>query len=596
MADLHKFYEEKLHHFAEMLETEKKWLVKTGWMRLASFVIFLVFFFRGVKNSIWYEFLIAFLAVSVFLFLLKKSLKHSNLKKFYQSLLDLNRGELKGLEGEYSAFEDGFEFSDHTHPFLYDLDIFGYESVFQSLNRSFTRNGKKVLAGFFVNPLQSPDDISRRQAAAKEVRNKVEWRQTFQALAMDLKNEQMKDEALLNWVEAQRGIFKNWFYPALAYIFPVITALLIILNMAGLVPYQLIFTLLLLALIMVGSLLKKTQRFQNQMAGALKVLGKHLALIKHIEKEDFDSVLLQEKKKVLFVEEEPASLVIAKLSRILDAFDSRNNVFVGIVLNAVLLWDIHCLMRFDKWRIKFGHRILPVLNSLAEIDALSSLGSYTFNHPAFFFPEVIDSAEWKMEQMGHPLIQNGERVNNDFTIRGEGTVYIITGPNMAGKSTFLRAVGVNLVLAHIGVPVCATGFKFRPSIVFTSMRTTDSLQKHESYFFSELKRLKQLLDTIEEKGSVFFLLDEILKGTNSIDKTTGSEAVISRLVGMDGTGMIATHDLSLGSLEQKFPGKVLNKCFDAEIIDNQLVFDYKLHEGITQNMNAAFLMKKMGIV
>ena len=596
MVNLSKFYEEKQHHFTKLLEIEKKWLMRTGWMRLVSFVIFLVFLFRGIKDNNWLEFFIAFLAVSAFLFLLKQSQKHSKLKRYYQALLNLNKGERKGLDGDYSAFEDGEEFSDPNHPFLYDLDIFGNESVFQSLNRSFTQKGRKLLADFLIYPLQSKDGIYKRQEAARELGAKVKWRQSFQAFAMELREAKVDDKVLGKWIDSRKGLFNNLFYPALAFIFPGVSVVLIALNIAGIVPYQIIFTVLLLALVVVGSLLKKTLRFQNQMEGALKVLGRHLELIKHIENENFDSVLLREKKKILYVENEPSSLVTAKLSRILDAFDSRNNIFVGIVLNALFLWDIHCLMRFEKWRKKYGHRILPVLNSLAEFDALTSLGSYTFNHPEFSFPEIIDTADWEMEKMGHPLIQNAERVDNDFIISGKGTVYIITGPNMAGKSTFLRAVGVNLVLAHTGVPVCAGGFKFRPSLVYTSMRTTDSLQKHESYFFSELKRLKLLLDTIEEKSTVFFLLDEILKGTNSVDKTAGSEAVISRLVGMDGTGLIATHDLSLGKLEQKFPGKVFNKCFDAEIVENQLAFDYKLHEGITRNMNAAFLMKKMGIV
>ncbi len=565
-------------------------------MRLISFVIFLVFIFRGIKNGGWPEFIIAFLGLLVFLYLLKKSQKHSWLKKHYQALANLNRDERKGLAGDYSAFDDGNEFSDHTHPFLYDLDIFGQESIFQSMNRSFTENGKKNLAGFLITPLRSSDDIYKRQDAAKELKNKTEWRQSFQALATELINEKMDNKVLGEWIDEQSGLFKSRFYPVLSFLFPAISFFLIFLSIIDLIPVQPVFMFLIFALVVAGSLLKKTQRFQNQMADALKLLGKHAALIKHIEQEDFQSSLLLEKKDILYIDGEPASLVIQKLSRIMDAFDSRNNIFVGVLLNALLLWDIHCLMRFEKWRLKFGHRILPVLDSLADFDALTSLGSYTFNHPEFTFPELGSEPKWEMEQMGHPLILKNSRVDNDFSIHNKGSVFIITGPNMAGKSTFLRAVGVNLVLAHIGVPVCAAKFVFKPVLVFTSMRTTDSLQKHESYFFSELKRLKQLLDTIEAEGSVFFLLDEILKGTNSIDKTAGSEAVISKLVGLDGTGLIATHDLSLGNLEKKFPGKVSNKCFDAEIIDNQLVFDYLLHEGITQNMNAAFLMKKMGIV
>ena len=352
---------------------------------------------------------------------------------------------------------------------------------------------------------------------------------------------------------------------------------------------------MLTGLIIVGTLLKKTQYFQNKVSDTLKVLKNHNSLIKQIEELDFGSELLKQKKEMLYFEEESASMVINKLSNILDAFDSRSNVFVGVVLNALLLWDIHCVMRFDRWRRKYADHIPKWLEVLSDFDAYSSLGSYAFNHPDFTFPEISDSSKWEFREMGHPLIPKNVRVDNDFTISKKGEINIVTGPNMAGKSTFLRAIGVNLILAHIGLPVCAREFIFKSVFLFSSMRTTDSLQNNESYFFSELKRLKSLLDIVVSQKNVFFLLDEILKGTNSIDKTLGSKNVISRLVKLEGTGLIATHDLTLGELENEFKGLVFNKCFDSTIINDQLVFDYTLHDGITQNMNASFLMKKMGI-
>ncbi|MCD6598033.1 MAG: hypothetical protein J7L04_10115, partial [Bacteroidales bacterium] len=263
MVNLHKFYEDTQLRYTGLLEVEKKWLVKAGWMRLISFMIFLVFIFRGIKNGAWLEFFIAFLGLSVFLFLLQKSQKHNWLKKHYQALANLNRDELKGLAGDYTAFEDGREFADHTHPFLHDLDIFGQESIFQSMNRSFTVNGKKNLAGFLISPLRSSDDIYNRQDAAKELKNKTEWRQSFQALATELINEQVDNKVLGNWFSEKRGLFKSRFYPVLAFLFPAISFFLIFLSIIDLIPVQPVFMFLIFALVVAGSLLKKTQRFQN---------------------------------------------------------------------------------------------------------------------------------------------------------------------------------------------------------------------------------------------------------------------------------------------------------------------------------------------
>ncbi len=475
------------------------------------------------------------------------------------------------------------------------MDVFGERSVFQSVNRSFTHGGKKKLAHFFSNLLLSRAEIINVQNAVNELKNNSLWRQNFQAYAYQLKDEKLDNSVINTWLTNRKPLLKNNSYRILAYLFPVLTFGLLAGAIAGWVPYQVLIYVLLGGLIIVGTLLKKTQYFQNKVSDTLKVLKNHNSLIKQIEMLDFKSELLQQKKALLYLEGESASMVIKKLSKILDAFDSRSNVFVGIVLNALLLWDIHCIMRFDRWQQKYTDHIPQWLEVLSDFDAYSSLGSYAFNHPDFTTPEISDNSKWEFKEMGHPLISKAARVDNDFKISKKGEIHIVTGPNMAGKSTFLRAIGVNLILAHIGMPVCAVKFVFKPAFLFSSMRTTDSLQNNESYFFSELKRLKLLLDIINEKQDVFFLLDEILKGTNSIDKTLGSKNVISRLVKLRGTGLIATHDLTLGELENKFEGIVFNKCFDSTIVDDQLVFDYSLHDGITQNMNASFLMKKMGI-
>ncbi|MDX2442797.1 MAG: hypothetical protein QNK30_03245 [Bacteroidales bacterium] len=594
--ELRTYYDKNILDFTKSLEFQKNWIRRIGWFRLIAFILIILFFVRGIKGNSIPDFALAFVFLVGFLILLKISLSFTTRKNHFQALVLLNTNEFRGINGDYAAFENGMEYSDSSHPYIFDMDVFGDRSVFQSVNRSFTEGGNTKLAYFFSKILQSAGDILKAQNAVKELKKNSVWRQDFQSYALQLKDEQLDMGIMAAWLNNARNLMSHDIYKLLAYIFPVLSLVILSLTIAGLIPYQVLMLLLIVGLLIVGSLLKKTQYFQNKVSDTLKVLKKYNSLLMQVENFEFKSDLLKEKREFLYFDQESASIVIGKLSKILDAFDSRSNVFVGIVLNAFLLWDIHCLMRFERWRQKYA-KIIPIwLDVLSEFDAFSSLGSYAFNHPDFTFPEISENAKWDFVEMGHPLIPKSDRVDNDLLIHKKGEIIIVTGPNMAGKSTFLRAIGVNLILAHMGAPVCAEKFIFKPAFLFSSMRTTDSLQNNESYFFSELKRLKSLLDVIGQKKEVFFLLDEILKGTNSVDKTAGSEAVISRLVELQGTGLIATHDLALGELENKFKGTVLNKCFDSTIENNQLVFDYKLHEGLTKNMNASFLMKKMGII
>ena len=278
------------------------------------------------------------------------------------------------------------------------------------------------------------------------------------------------------------------------------------------------------------------------------------------------------------------------------AFDSRYNMMVGLVLNIVFCWDVWCTWRFHRW-----HRLNdPFMNEwfglLAFFDAANSLANFAFNHPEYIYPEVKDGdCVLFAETIGHPLINPRKRVVNDFVIQKPETLSLITGTNMSGKSTFLRTIGVNMVLAMTGSPVCAGKMTITPIEVFSNMRNTDSLFDDESYFFAELKRLKQMLDELASGRRLLILLDEILKGTNSIDKLNGSMKLLERLIAGEYPVVLATHDLKLTELENQYPRSVSNYCFEIEIVKDEMKFDYRLRRGVTQVMNASFLMKKMGI-
>ena len=256
------------------------------------------------------------------------------------------------------------------------------------------------------------------------------------------------------------------------------------------------------------------------------------------------------------------------------------------------------LIKLEKWRNR-NKQLIPVwFEVIGEFDALNSLAGFAFNNPDYTFPEVSDKPEpvIKLDNAGHPLIEYENRVTNSFEIESQGKLTIITGANMAGKSTFLRTVGINHLLALTGAPVCAEKAVFSVMGLFSSMRTTDSLRKNESYFYAELKRLKELKERLINGEKILFILDEILKGTNSEDKHKGSVKFLKKIIDLQSTGLIATHDKALGALENEFPEQIVNKCFEIIIDGKKIHFDYKLRDGITQKMNAELLMEQMGIL
>ncbi|HYQ58775.1 MAG TPA: hypothetical protein VEP89_15650, partial [Draconibacterium sp.] len=325
------------------------------------------------------------------------------------------------------------------------------------------------------------------------------------------------------------------------------------------------------------------------------LLAKYMQLLKIIEEKDFQSDYLSVLRKK--VTEPSAGKTFGELKSLVKEFEYRQNILVGIVLNGLLLWDIRCVYKLWKWHNGNRDKLANWLEIIAQMDALISLANYANNHSSFVYPEITnEDFTFCATGLGHPLIKEEKRINNSIEIQGWSKIMIVTGANMAGKSTFLRTVGTNLLLAEIGAPVCADSLKIRPLDLYTNMRTTDSLLKDESYFFAELKRIKAVLDRLATGEQIFVILDEMLKGTNSIDKLNGSKELVRKLVQHQCAAMIATHDLKLSEMEKELPQQVSNKCFEIRIENNELIFDYKLSDGVTQTMNATFLMKKMGII
>jgi DNA mismatch repair ATPase MutS len=347
----------------------------------------------------------------------------------------------------------------------------------------------------------------------------------------------------------------------------------------------------------VGFYTKKITFIHGRIGRKVNILDKYGKLLKLIEKEDYNSKFLLSLLNKTSVDKHTASEELNRLKNLVKALDNRMNILFALFANALLLWDLQVVYRLEKWRQKNQESMPEWFETIYRFDELSSKATFAFNHPKYIVPQIVEgNFSLKIKQGGHPLLDEKERVDNDFEMYGHAQIRIITGANMAGKSTFLRTIGVNLVLAMSGNVVCAKEFAFVPIPIHTSVRTNDSLQKSESYFFAELKRLKTIIDRLKTGEKLFVIVDEMLRGTNSKDKHLGSEALTKQMIDLKASGLIATHDIALGELTEKYPENIQNQRFEVETENDKLVFDYLLKPGISQNLNAVFLMKKMGVI
>ena len=362
------------------------------------------------------------------------------------------------------------------------------------------------------------------------------------------------------------------------------------------IPVNIPVFFVLVQLGIVGFKFRQSNNSHSQLTRKFNLLEKYSELLRALENEEFKTDLLNEVRSGLHSGGLSSDRAMKQLAGLVERFDWRLNKVTGLILNGILMWDLQCVLWLEKWKHKFAEKIPTWFIVMAEFDALNSLANFHYNNPVAIFPEFHENGPLiNARGLAHPLIPSSERVGNDIQINDFGEYLLITGSNMAGKSTFLRTVGVNLVLASAGAPVCAESMILRPVRIVTSMRIKDSLSSRESTFYAELKRLRMILDLLGKKNDVLVLLDEILKGTNSRDKHFGSEMLIRQLIKLGSAGLIATNDLELSMLEQEFPGKLKNHCFEVEIENQEFNFDYKLRSGVCKTMNATELMKKMGI-
>jgi hypothetical protein len=531
--------------------------------------------------------------VFIFFYLVRSHFSFFASRVYLSHLVDINDEELRRIRGE-SFGAEGDEYASKAHPYAADLDIFGKGSVFQYISRSASIPGKNCLAKWLIRGAPG-EVIKARQQAIAELKNDTDWRQDFQAIGRKARELPGDAEALLVWVN-EPSLWKNKkFYDVLLWVLPALTIAAIFLAIFTPLPASVFILLLLLQAGIVVLNLRYINHHYFHTSSNYKMLQKYAALIRLIESKEYTSAELIRLKAKLSVSGRSAGDSITQLGRFITALDNRNNFLLVGFLNGLFMWDLRFAISMEKWKEKYHTEMGVWFDILAEADVLSSFATFYFNNPEFSFP-AINNGEVRLDakNIAHPLLSETERVANDCLIEKAGRINLVTGSNMAGKSTYLRAVGVNMVLAQSGAPVCATSFDFHPIPMYTSMRIGDSIQSRESTFYAELKRLKQIIEA-SEKGEILILLDEILKGTNSKDKLTGSIALIRQLIRNSASGIIATHDLALGDMEKEYPGNIKNYSFEVNIENEQFTFDFRLKEGVCKTMNATQLMKKMGI-
>jgi ABC-type multidrug transport system fused ATPase/permease subunit len=589
MQDAASFYQSEIQKHTTELSKLKKLLFASSMVRLCVFLaaIFGVYFLYGNTKLVAAVILVTIVA---FLYLVSR---HSNLQSKRDKLKELiriNEIELQVLQRNFHNLPDGDAYKDPMHFYSQDIDLFGKGSFYQYINRTSLPQGGIALAALLTE--NSIDGIAQKQESIAELGTYPEWRQNFSATAALAKTE-TSTQTIVSWVKTYRP-FVPKLMKFLPWVFSGMSVVVLVLYFLDIIPESALIYWTFFGLFISGMFFKKIMNLGSSTGKIQSTFQQYNQLLKLIEEKDFTSEILKAKKQEILSKGRKTSLVLADFSKLLSSLDQNNNIIYAIFGNGLFLSALATSFKIEKWIANHGASVAEWFNVIAFFDAQNSLGNYVFNHPNYTFPAIIaEGTAIKANKAGHPLLDPKKSILNDFEIKNE-EFFIITGANMAGKSTFLRTVSLQVVMANVGLPVCATLVSYNPIKLITSMRTTDSLTDDESYFFSELKRLKFIVDEIQN-DRYFIVLDEILKGTNSTDKAKGSRKFVERLVASKATGIIATHDLSLCEVATELP-QVKNHYFDAEIINDELHFDYKFKQGICQNMNASFLLKKMGIV
>lgn len=542
-------------------------------------------------------FAVLIVGIAGFLFLLKKHQAIRNERDLNHHLAFINQDEAGRLKRQYLRPETGDQFANPTHFYAADLDVFGKHSLFRLLNRTHTFEGQKRLANWLLTP-SGPDAVRLRQQAVHELIPQLDWRQQFEAKAYLEETITHSPDLLINWATAE-VLPLPAYLNVVRFLFPVITLTLTALWLSGYLPGAIVMIALAVHGLILSQTSARAKDVSEQTFEISAALRSFRALFQHAEQLKGQALRLQAIGKALISTDQLASEAIGQLAQLTEGLNYRRNPYFYLLFGIATLWDVHYLFRLERWRKEHGPHLSRWFEALGELEAINSLAGFAYAHPSYAVPDIVEN-ELILDfiEAAHPLLPPGRSVANSLTFTGNGQTILITGSNMSGKSTFLRTVGTNIVLALAGAVTSADKFICSPVRVFTSMRTQDSLEESTSSFYAELKRLQTLIYLSKQSGQervpVLYFLDEILKGTNSADRHRGAEALIRQLHRTTASGFVSTHDLELGQLTDA-SDFVRNYHFQSDLKDGELLFDYKLRDGICQSFNASQLMKAIGI-
>ncbi|MFA9392214.1 MAG: hypothetical protein ACERKD_20550 [Prolixibacteraceae bacterium] len=606
-----KVYQENINKYTAKIVSLTKVINRLSLLRLFIFVISgaIVISFFSI-HLITPIFIVFPLLIVCFGAAIKYYDKTAFLKKHTTFLKGINESEILREKCQLKEFDGGHQFINQNHTYTSDLDVFGQHSIFQLLNRTTTESGKILLSVWLSEPAGNTE-IHERQKAIKELSEKLDWRQDFQASGMHFQNKKSDYHKLLNWIEAPVVLIKHRrFYTAVAIGLSILSFIALYFFILYFDSPRWFFYLLpfLAVLFIINRILKKVKPIAENIVETsqenINTLRAYRTLFKKIESESFQSKKLYELQSILIKSSFSAFKEINSLCRLLEFAQQRGvNKLTKLIqgnpfysaLNSFLLLDIYLIIGVEKWKSKNKTLLQSWAEVVSEFEVINSMAGFCYSNPSYTFPEITEKNHYVyFKSLGHPLINSQKRMCNNFHSEGAGDVFMITGSNMGGKSTFLRTVGVNLVLALAGAPCCALQGKVSILKLYTSMRTQDNLKEGISSFYAELNRIEKMLQLIENSNNVFFLLDEMFKGTNSEDRHKGGFSLINQISKLRTSGIIATHDIELAKLlgNKKL---VANYSFNSEIKDKSMIFSYELHLGICNDFNASELMKRSGI-
>lgn len=594
-VDPELFYSNNLSILSKKLALLKGKNRLFGVTRFGTILMLLGVFYFFASLGFLYVILLTIALLAFFRWLVLRDLDNKALIKQTENLVAVNKEEIEAVNGSYFQFNGGNAYTPTNHFYANDLDITGHASLFQFCNRTISWMGSSRLAAWLLAPAPA-SDIPLRQEAIRELATKRSTGQLLQASGRDNPVQEKTFLRLSSWLKEGASFSDNPLWTWLRILVPVIMSTVTIAVIFDIISLNVFYGFLFIAAVLAYQLNKKVAPVHDKLSKMVDELSSLSEGIALIEGEDFKSSLLNDLQNCFVSDNINASQRLGKLKKILDRLDLRYNIVVSAPLNLLFLWNLQQVLDLEKWKKENAAEVEGWFNKIGDFEALNSLSTISFNNPDWVFPEISSPYfHLTLTTSGHPLIKKDRRVNNDVSISKKGELMIVTGSNMAGKSTYLRSVGINIVLAMAGSPVCATSCKMSPVHLLSSMRISDNLEENTSTFYAELKKLKLIIDKVNAGEEVFVLLDEILRGTNSLDRHTGSVALIKQFIKHHAAAIIATHDVTLAQLIKEYPENIINQHFDAQVDGEELYFDYKLKPGISTSLNASILMKKIGI-